>query len=83
MDRESCKSLPTPGVRASGGCLVEVDDSTLNGGEPASFRSGVARCNRLALDRPDIALAAKETCKRMFGPVLSDMTPFKRTSRYL
>jgi hypothetical protein len=47
-----------------------------------AFRSGVARANYLAMDRPDMAFAAKELCRRMAAPRQCDMHALTRLARY-
>jgi hypothetical protein len=47
------------------------------------FRSFAARANYLALDRPDIAQATKELCRRMSAPRAADVKALSRVARYL
>ena len=47
------------------------------------FQAGVARANYLALDRPDIAFATKELCRRMSAPRWRDLAALRRIARYL
>jgi hypothetical protein len=47
------------------------------------FRSFAARANYLALDRPDIAQATKELCRRMSAPKVVDLRALSRVARYL
>lgn len=49
----------------------------------ATFQAGVARANYLALDRPDIAYATKELCRRMSAPRRQDLAALRRVARYL
>ena len=44
---------------------------------------GASRANYLARDRPDVACAAKELCRRMSAPRESDLAALKRFARYL
>jgi hypothetical protein len=63
---EGVKSLSTPGVkeRESDEPEEELDEEGVR-----AFRFGAARANYLALDRPDIAFATKELCRRMSSPM--------------
>ena len=47
------------------------------------FRALAARANYLALDRPDIAYAAKECCRHMSAPSTLDWAGLVRIVRYL
>ena len=48
------------------------------------FRAWAAQANYLALDRPDIASAAKQQlCRRMSSPRAGDLAALKRMARYL
>ena len=47
------------------------------------FRAGAARANYLALNRPDVSVAAKELCRRMSAPMVDDLASLKRQARYL
>jgi hypothetical protein len=47
------------------------------------FRSFAARANYLAMDRPDIAQATKELCRRMSAPRAADLRALSRVARYL
>jgi hypothetical protein len=47
------------------------------------FRSGAARANYLAMDRPDLSFATKELCRRMSAPVAADAAALRRVARYL
>ena len=54
------------------------DDAGVRG-----FRSGAARANYLAMDRPDLSYATKEMCRRMSAPRKQDVESLKRIARYL
>jgi hypothetical protein len=73
-------SIGTPGVRLKP--AVEVDEP-LAEYEARLFRSSAARANYLGLDRPDVAFAAKELCRRMGTPTLTDLEALRRLARYL
>jgi hypothetical protein len=47
------------------------------------FRSFAARANYLAMDRPDLAQATKELCRRMSAPRPADLRALGRVARYL
>ena len=51
--------------------------------EAVLFRATAARANYLALDRPDVAFAAKELCRRMSAPRRKDKVALRRLCRYL
>ena len=55
----------------------------LDAAEAELFRSTAARANYLALDRPDVAFAAKELCRRMSAPRQQDRQALRRLCRYL
>jgi len=59
----------------------EGEEELLEGIEIRQFRSGAARANYLAMDRPDISFATKELCRRMQAP--TDMAALRRVARYL
>ena len=58
-------------------------DTQLGGEETALFRATAARANYLALDRPEVAFAAKELCRRMSAPRRRDLAALRRLCRYL
>ena len=51
--------------------------------EATAYRALAARANDLALDRPDIAFAAKELCREFAQPTKSSYARLKRLARYL
>ena len=55
----------------------------LDRAEMRGYRSGVARCNYLASDRFEIALAITELCRAMPSPTEADMHSVKRMCRFL
>ena len=55
----------------------------LTGGDATRFRGIAARANYLALDRPDIQYAVKETCRGMANPTRGDLRRLRRIGRYL
>ena len=58
-------------------------ESLLDEAEAQSFRSTAARASYLALDRPDLAFATKELCRRMSAPTKADVSVLRQMSRYL
>jgi hypothetical protein len=72
-------SIGTPGVRLK--TAVEVDEP-LAEYEARLFRSSAARANYLGLDRPDMAFAAKELCRRMGAPTRTDLEALRRLAKY-
>ena len=77
----SCRPVSVPGIKPSGDGEAEEDE--LGPGEKTLYRAGVARCNYLSSDRPDIASAVKELCRQMSSPKPSDTVSLKRMCRYL
>ena len=68
--------LSTPGVKNPQRKDGDGDgaESLLNEAEAHSFRSTAARASYLALDRPDLAFATKELCRRMSSPTKADVS---------
>ena len=58
-------------------------DHPLDAAATALFRATAARANYLALDRPEVAFAAKELCRRMSEPRQKDKAALQRLCRYL
>ena len=56
----------------------EDGDALLSSAEETLFRATAARANYLALDRPDLAFAAKELCRRMSAPRQRDRQALRR-----
>ena len=61
----------------------QENEEPLMGREATDYRALAARANYLALDRPDIAFAAKECCRGMAKPTRGDMRSVRRLARYL
>ena len=61
----------------------EGADCPLDAAEVTLFRATAARANYLALDRPEVAFAAKELCRRMSEPRQRDKVALQRLCRYL
>ena len=55
----------------------------MSAAETAFCRATAARANYLALDRPEVAYAAKELCRRMSAPRQRDKVALRRLCRYL
>lgn len=74
----------TPGVnddRKSGGAQGDAEEAS---GEEETrwYRSGTARANYLAMDRPNLAFVTKEFCRRISAPVNQDFEALLRVARY-
>ena len=72
----------------SGGEREDLDpdedgDALLDPAEVTLFRATTARANYLALDRPEVAFASKELCRRMSTPRVRDRRALTRLCRYL
>ena len=63
--------------------LLENPGEVLNAAEATGFRALAARANYLALDRPDVAYAAKELCREFSRPTALAVVKLKRLVRYL
>ena len=70
-------------VRGEEAVLDEGGDHPLEAAEVTLFRATAARANYLALDRPEVAFAAKELCRRMCEPRRRDKAALQRLCRYL
>ena len=71
----------TPGVKEQ--LFGELAETPLDADATSGFRSEAARCNYLGLDRPDVAFAAKELCRRMSAPDKASRLALQRLVRYL
>ncbi len=60
---EDVNGVVTPGEK-----MEERESEPLGTGETTMYRAICARCNYLAMDRVDLAYAAKECCRRMSAP---------------
>lgn len=77
-----CKSLSGPGVKPSGDDK-DKEAVLLVGDAITQYRSGVARCNYLSVDRPDIPFQTNELCRSMSKPTEADMVLLKHLCGYL
>ena len=59
------------------------EEGELEEGDKTRYRAIAARCNYMAIDRPDLQYAAKEACRTMSCPKKGDMAKLKRIGRYL
>ena len=74
-------ALSSPGLRRD---AESVEAATPLGADAvAAYRALAARANYLSLDRPDIAFAAKECCRKMAEPSSLDWAALLRLTRYL
>jgi hypothetical protein len=74
-------ALSTPGTHSKD--FDVPSDAELPGAIASLFRSFAARANYLAMDRPDLAQATKELCRRMSAPKAADLQALGRVARYL
>ena len=77
-----------PSSSAPGMDCVEVeareeDDVELDADEAKLYRGIAARCNYLAVDRPELQLAAKESCRQTSKPTTGSWSKLVRIGRYL
>ena len=79
---EDAKTVATPGAREEGR-THEDDHEVLSDEYTTKYRAFVARCNHIAPDRPDIAVAVKELARSMATPTKGDWQRLKRLGRYL
>ena len=77
----AARSLSSPGTLSRD--LNPEEDEALPEAAAGLYRSFAARANYLALDRPDLAFAAKELCRRMRSPGKADLEALRRLGRYL
>ena len=76
------RTLSTPGV--DGEAEEDNDeDVDITGQDATRFRGVAARCNYLAMDRPDIQFATKEVCREMSSPTTGSYRRLKRIGQYL
>ena len=80
---EHCKSLNTPGAKKDEIKSNMQNEIEMENWAATKFRAGVATCNYLSADRPDIQFATKECSKRMAKLVQADWDMFKHLLRYL
>ena len=59
------------------------DEAALTGQQAGLFRGVAARALYLSLDRPELAFAAKELCRRMSSPCKGDLRGLRRICQYL
>lgn len=79
---ENCRGLPPLGVEPSSEDAEKLE-APLTGDVVTLYWSGVARCNYLSVDRPDIPFESKELFRAMSRPTESDMVALKHLCRYL
>jgi hypothetical protein len=73
---ERGSALLTPGAKET--VSEPAEDVPLDTEAVSAFRSEAARGNYLGLDRPDIAFAAKELCRRMYAPDRASLRSLQR-----
>jgi hypothetical protein len=72
-------AVTTAGVKPA----KEEEEKPLEGVAVRQYRSGAARANYLAQDRPDLSFAAKELCRHMAAPTETNWAALLRIVRYL
>ena len=87
MKVEEANPVTSPGCKPSSGHAAQGgstdDEVALEAEERTAYRALAARCNFLAIDRPDIQFAAKEISRHMSNPRRSDWNAVKRIARFL
>ena len=78
-----CKPVTTPGAKDNIQGKDEELNVHLNESESTRYRRAAARVNYMALDRPDLSFASKETARGMAKPTVRDTMSLKRIIRYL
>ena len=63
--------------------LIDDTGPVLNDAQATTFRALSASANYLALDKPDVAFASKELCRKFNKPTSTDVTALKKVVRYL
>ena len=70
---EGEQGVSTPGLSGNEEEDTE-DDVDLEGDDVTRFRGVIARCNYLAVDRPDCVFAIKEGCREMSKPTTGSLS---------
>ena len=83
LSLKDAHGVQTPGIKENDKTVGENDSDLLAPEDATAYRAGAARCNFLALDRPDIQFAAKEVSRSMAAPTVGDVPKLKRLARYL
>ena len=78
-----CKSLSTPGSDQLEDFDPTAVEETLPDDQVTMYRAISARCNYLALDRPDICYPTKEACREMSAPSARSWDRRVRIGKYL
>jgi len=82
LGTDSGKSVSTPGIDEDKDEDPEEEEK-LAGEEASKYRGVAARCNYLAMDRPDIQFAVKEVCRDMSNPTKKSIKKLRRIGQYL
>ena len=80
---EKGSEVKMPGSHHEDGKIESGDDTALCAADATRYRRAAARINYIALDRGDIAYAAKEISRRMSCPRVRDVERIKRMLRYI
>ena len=70
------RTLSTPGVDGEAE-EDSIEDIAISGADGTRFRGVAARCNYLAMDRPDIQFATNEVCREMSSPTIGSYRRLK------
>ena len=76
-------SLSSPGVDCIEAGAGEEDDVELDAVKAKLYCGTAARCNDLAVDRPELQFAVKESCREMSKPTVGSWSKLLRIGRYL
>ena len=82
LQLDDAKLVTTPGTKEEGR-TQEGMDTGLDPERASRYPALVARCNYLALGRPDVAFSVNELARRMATPTAGDWLRLKRFGRYL
>jgi hypothetical protein len=81
---KEAKGLDVPGTKDTSAEDADGDSRVPVSPQQATlYRACAARCNFLALDRPDIQFSAKEVSRGMSSPTPADFIKLKRLARYI
>ena len=85
LELENVGGLTVPGgtTKAEEEEDDDNDSELLSGTEATRFRAIGARCNYLAMDRPDIQYSVKEVCRLMSKPTKKSWERLLRVGRFL
>jgi hypothetical protein len=76
----SMKPSKVPGVSEP---EIDKEENDQEESQKTKFRGVAARINYLAMDRPDLQYAAKNLCRRMANPRISDWEKARKIAKYI